>query len=275
MDRDTTITWYGHACVEVRTPGGQDDPDRPVVRQPAEPAHGRLGRALRPPARHPRPRRPHGRCRGARQPAAAGLAVHPRDEPVAGPPPAGRRRRGDRDEQGRHGRGGRDQGHDDPRRPLGRRLEPEAARRRSTWASRPGSSSSSRTASASTTPATPTSSATWRLIRELYQPDLAMLPIGGHFTMGPREAALAVELLGVQHVMPIHYGTFPVLAGTPGPAADRARRPRPGRRRDPRARAGRQRQLISRRQESGGRRSRRSRRPRGGPGRAASCGRRR
>jgi len=54
-----------------------------------------------------------------------------------------------------------------------------------------------------------------RLIRELYAPELAMLPIGGHYTMGPREAALAVELLGVRHVLPIHYGTFPILAGTP------------------------------------------------------------
>ncbi len=54
-----------------------------------------------------------------------------------------------------------------------------------------------------------------RLIRDLYRPDLAILPIGGHYTMGPREAALAVELLGVKHVMPIHYGTFPILAGTP------------------------------------------------------------
>jgi L-ascorbate metabolism protein UlaG (beta-lactamase superfamily) len=54
-----------------------------------------------------------------------------------------------------------------------------------------------------------------RLIGELYRPDLAILPIGGHYTMGPREAALAVELLGVKHVMPIHYGTFPLLAGTP------------------------------------------------------------
>jgi L-ascorbate metabolism protein UlaG (beta-lactamase superfamily) len=53
------------------------------------------------------------------------------------------------------------------------------------------------------------------LIRDLYRPDIALLPIGGHYTMGPREAALAVELLGVQHVMPIHYGTFPALAGTP------------------------------------------------------------
>ncbi len=54
-----------------------------------------------------------------------------------------------------------------------------------------------------------------RLIGELYRPELAILPIGGHYTMGPREAALAVELLGVKHVLPIHYGTFPVLAGTP------------------------------------------------------------
>jgi len=54
-----------------------------------------------------------------------------------------------------------------------------------------------------------------RFIGELLRPDIALLPIGGHYTMGPREAALAVELLGVKHVLPIHYGTFPALAGTP------------------------------------------------------------
>lgn len=59
-----------------------------------------------------------------------------------------------------------------------------------------------------------------RLIGELYRPDLALLPIGGHFTMGPREAALAVEYLGVSDVMPIHYGTFPLLAGTPAELRD-------------------------------------------------------
>jgi L-ascorbate metabolism protein UlaG (beta-lactamase superfamily) len=53
------------------------------------------------------------------------------------------------------------------------------------------------------------------LIRELHRPDLAILPIGGHYTMGPRQAALAIELLGVRHVLPIHYGTFPILNGTP------------------------------------------------------------
>jgi L-ascorbate metabolism protein UlaG (beta-lactamase superfamily) len=54
-----------------------------------------------------------------------------------------------------------------------------------------------------------------RIIRELHQPDLAFLPIGGHFTMGPRGAAIAAEYLGVRHVIPMHYGTFPKLAGTP------------------------------------------------------------
>ena len=59
-----------------------------------------------------------------------------------------------------------------------------------------------------------------RLIGELYRPDLAMLPIGGHYTMDPRAAAYAVEILGVKDVMPIHYGTFPILAGTPDELRD-------------------------------------------------------
>ncbi|MGH9572768.1 MAG: metal-dependent hydrolase [Candidatus Acidiferrales bacterium] len=54
-----------------------------------------------------------------------------------------------------------------------------------------------------------------KLIGDLYKPDLALLPIGDHFTMGPREAALAIRLLGVRHVIPMHFGTFPVLTGTP------------------------------------------------------------
>lgn len=55
----------------------------------------------------------------------------------------------------------------------------------------------------------------FRLVGELYRPDVCFLPIGGHFTMGPAEAARAVELLGTDTVVPIHYGTFPVLTGTP------------------------------------------------------------
>ena len=53
------------------------------------------------------------------------------------------------------------------------------------------------------------------LIARIYEPDLAVLPIGGHYTMAPREAAVALELLGVKRCVPSHYGTFPVLAGTP------------------------------------------------------------
>ncbi len=52
------------------------------------------------------------------------------------------------------------------------------------------------------------------IIGELYKPDLALLPIGGHFTMGPREAAYAVKLLKVPAILPMHYGTFPLLTGT-------------------------------------------------------------
>jgi L-ascorbate metabolism protein UlaG (beta-lactamase superfamily) len=54
-----------------------------------------------------------------------------------------------------------------------------------------------------------------QLIGELYRPDLAFLPIGDHFTMDPIQAARACRYLGVPTVVPIHYGTFPVLTGTP------------------------------------------------------------
>lgn len=53
------------------------------------------------------------------------------------------------------------------------------------------------------------------LIAEMHLPQIALLPIGGHYTMGPPEAARAARMLGVKTVVPMHYGTFPVLAGTP------------------------------------------------------------
>jgi L-ascorbate metabolism protein UlaG (beta-lactamase superfamily) len=53
------------------------------------------------------------------------------------------------------------------------------------------------------------------LIRRIYAPSVAVLPIGDHFTMGPREAAVALELLGVERCVPSHYGTFGLLTGTP------------------------------------------------------------
>ena len=53
------------------------------------------------------------------------------------------------------------------------------------------------------------------LIKELYHPELALLPIGSHYVMNPREAALACRLIRPKWVIPMHYKTFPVLTGTP------------------------------------------------------------
>lgn len=53
------------------------------------------------------------------------------------------------------------------------------------------------------------------LYADIYKPELAFLPIGDHFTMGPHEAAHAARLLEVKQVIPMHYGTFPALTGTP------------------------------------------------------------
>ncbi len=52
-------------------------------------------------------------------------------------------------------------------------------------------------------------------IGELYDPTVAILPIGDHFTMDPQQAAFAADLVGVDEVIPCHYGTFPLLTGTP------------------------------------------------------------
>ena len=54
-----------------------------------------------------------------------------------------------------------------------------------------------------------------KLIGETYRPDIAILPIGDRFTMGPAAAATACEWLGVRQVIPMHWGTFPSLTGTP------------------------------------------------------------
>jgi L-ascorbate metabolism protein UlaG (beta-lactamase superfamily) len=54
-----------------------------------------------------------------------------------------------------------------------------------------------------------------RLIAEMHAPDIAFLPIGDHYTMGPDAAARAARMLGVRQIVPMHYGTFPVLTGTP------------------------------------------------------------
>jgi L-ascorbate metabolism protein UlaG (beta-lactamase superfamily) len=59
-----------------------------------------------------------------------------------------------------------------------------------------------------------------RLIGERFHPEIAVLPIGGHYTMGPRDAGLALEMIGTALVVPVHYATFPALAGTPDELRD-------------------------------------------------------
>ena len=54
-----------------------------------------------------------------------------------------------------------------------------------------------------------------KLIGENYKPDLVLIPIGGHYTMGPQDAANATRADQAQVAMPMHYGTFPLLRGTP------------------------------------------------------------
>ena len=54
-----------------------------------------------------------------------------------------------------------------------------------------------------------------KIIAELYQPEIIFLPIGDLFTMGPKEAAYACRLMNARRVVPMHYGTFPPLTGTP------------------------------------------------------------
>jgi L-ascorbate metabolism protein UlaG (beta-lactamase superfamily) len=54
-----------------------------------------------------------------------------------------------------------------------------------------------------------------KIIHDLYAPEIALLPIGDHYTMSPREAAYAANLLQTKTVIPMHFGTFPVLTGRP------------------------------------------------------------
>ena len=75
-----------------------------------------------------------------------------------------------------------------------------------------------------------------KLVGETYKPDLVLIPIGGHFTMGPQDAATAVrDMIKPKYAIPMHYGTFPLLRGTPaeftaalGASATRVLVPEPG-----------------------------------------------
>jgi L-ascorbate metabolism protein UlaG (beta-lactamase superfamily) len=57
------------------------------------------------------------------------------------------------------------------------------------------------------------------LVKDRWAPTITVLPIGGHYTMGPADAARAVALIGARVVIPVHYATFPALAGTPAELA--------------------------------------------------------
>lgn len=54
-----------------------------------------------------------------------------------------------------------------------------------------------------------------KIIMDLHKPDVAILPIGDHYTMGPEEAAYAANMMGVPKVIPCHFATFPILRGRP------------------------------------------------------------
>ena len=57
------------------------------------------------------------------------------------------------------------------------------------------------------------------LVKARWAPTIAVLPIGGHFTMGPADAGRALALIGAKVAIPVHYATFPILAGTPAELA--------------------------------------------------------
>lgn len=62
-----------------------------------------------------------------------------------------------------------------------------------------------------------------QLIGERFSPEIAILPIGGHYTMGPRDAGRSADMIGAATVIPVHYATFPALAGTPDQLRDHTR----------------------------------------------------
>ena len=227
IGRDTSFTWLGPRGGRGPDARRQGHPVRSLAGQPEEPA---LARTASRSCDLLLVTHGHGDHMGdavaiaTRLPAR--LAVHPRDEPVARAAPARRHGPAHRHEQGRHGRGRGTQGVDGPRRPLGRRLEP--GRRDDALPRRAGraSSSSWRTASASTTRATRRSSATWR----------SSASCSGRTSRCCRSAATTrwtrsarrspSSSSACSHVLPIHWGTFPILAGTPQQLAGRDRRPR-------------------------------------------------
>ena len=204
---DTTLTWLGHAAFRLDTAGGKRVYVDPFLNgNPKCPEDEQTPERVDVDRAHPRPRRPcrrHGRAREEarlrrrRARRARGLARQ-----------AGRRRgEAQQPEQGRHGRASTASG--SRSRTHSTRAPRPTARMP---ASPPGSSSRPRTARRIYFAGDTCVFGDMQLIGRIYEPDLAVLPIGDHFTMGPKEAAVAVELLGVKRVVPCHWGTFDASA---------------------------------------------------------------
>ena len=209
----TTITWYGHACVEIRTPGGKVVLLDPWFANPSSPkspdavdacdvmlvSHGHsdhFGNAM------PIAVRTHPAWPAIHELQLWLQSVYPRPDDVIGC-----NKGGTLDARGLkvtltaadHSAGDWDNAQGTPRylgEPAGFVIELEDA---------------SRIYFAGDTNVF----GDMALIARLYAPDVAVLPIGGQYTMDPKEAAVALELLGVDRCIPCHYGTYPILAGTP------------------------------------------------------------
>ena len=197
LPTDVRITWYGHSCFEIVTPGGKTVIIDPWFGNPSSPRAADSRRPLRPAARHPRPFRPPGRRaspwrRGCGRPGRActsSACGWPASCPGGADQVIGMNKGGTVEAAGLRVTM-------TTRRPLGRRLE--RGRRDDAL---PGRSGRLRHRARDRLPHLSRRRhasllGDMALIRDLYRPDLAMLPIGGHFTMGPERGGAGRRVAG-------------------------------------------------------------------------------
>ena len=229
-DMTGSFTWYGHSCVELRTPGGKTLIFDPWFSNPTSPraaddvkqcdlmlvSHGHydhMGSA-------PREVDSSDALKIARATKPTWVCIH--ELSLWLETPARRcRSRDHRHEQGRDRRGARTQSHDGPCRPLGRRLEHDRARAPCTWASQSVSSCELEDGMRIYYAGDTDVFGDMKFIADLHRPDIAFLPMGGHFTMGPAGAARAAALLGRARGGADPLRHVPDPGGHAGPAARR------------------------------------------------------